>query len=67
MTVWTEVGLRAEGDHQREREIDPPLSARRAAESALVSRLVWGGSSAGQSSGLIIRQVVGSNPTRPTV
>ncbi len=25
-----------------------------------------GGSSAGQSSGLIIRQVVGSNPTRPT-
>jgi hypothetical protein len=25
-----------------------------------------GGSSAGQSSGLIIRQVVGSSPTRPT-
>jgi hypothetical protein len=25
-----------------------------------------GGSSAGQSSGLIIRQVVGSTPTRPT-
>ncbi len=51
----------------------PPLSAPRATECCagwseveLVSRIARGGSSAGQSSGLIIRQVVGSNPTRPT-
>jgi hypothetical protein len=38
----------------------------RRSSRALASTPLRGGSSAGQSSGLIIRQVVGSSPTRPT-
>ncbi len=56
---WSRCRIRTDGDR-----LHPQRSE---ASGGLASALIRGGSSAGQSSGLIIRQVVGSIPTRPTL